>query len=85
MAATGDPNRMAEAKGKMIAIEQDITTVANLRPTHYNKTIKVIAYCKWISKHVQTRQPTKFCSILMDKQMSKICMDDQYTRNWDSS
>ncbi|GKE49039.1 DNA helicase, partial [Tanacetum coccineum] len=40
MAATGDPNRMAEAKGKMIAIEQDVTTVTDLRPTHYNRTIE---------------------------------------------
>ncbi|GJV80955.1 hypothetical protein Tco_1516825 [Tanacetum coccineum] len=67
MAATSDPN-ITETKGKMIAIKHEVTIVANLRPPHYNKTIKVIVYRKWTSKHVQTRQPTKFCCILMDKQ-----------------
>ncbi|GJT11731.1 nucleic acid-binding, OB-fold protein [Tanacetum coccineum] len=72
MATTSNPQKIAEIKGKMIAVEPEVTSVANLRPTDCNKTIEVIVYRKWTSKHVQTRQPTKFCCILMDKQSTPI-------------
>ncbi|GJX26467.1 DNA helicase [Tanacetum coccineum] len=72
MATASNPDKIAETKGKMIAVELEVTSVANLRPTDCNKTFEVIVYRKWTSEHVQTRQPTKFCCILMDKQGTTI-------------
>ncbi|GJZ32182.1 hypothetical protein Tco_0577618 [Tanacetum coccineum] len=72
MATGSDPNTMSENKGKMIMMELDIVSVPSLRPTHYNKTIEAIVYCKWTSKHVQTRQSTKYCCMLIDKQGNPI-------------
>nr|GEZ25879.1 hypothetical protein [Tanacetum cinerariifolium] len=72
MATTSNPDRIAETKGKMIAIEPEVTSITDLRPTDCNKIIEAIVYGKWISKHVQKRQPTRFCCILMDKQVTLI-------------
>ncbi|GKD18252.1 hypothetical protein Tco_1207410, partial [Tanacetum coccineum] len=72
MATTSNPEKITETKGKMIAVGPEVTGVANMRPTDYNKIIEVIVYRKWTSKHVQTRQPTKFCCILMEKQSTPI-------------
>ncbi|GJX82942.1 DNA helicase [Tanacetum coccineum] len=59
MATTSDRTR--EDKGKMIVAEPEITNIADLRSIHCNKTIEATVYRKWTSKHVQTRQPTKYC------------------------
>ncbi|GJZ47010.1 DNA helicase, partial [Tanacetum coccineum] len=52
MATTSNPDRIAETKGKMIAIEPEVTSIADLRPTDCSKIIEAIVYRKWISKHV---------------------------------
>ncbi|GJZ85918.1 nucleic acid-binding, OB-fold protein [Tanacetum coccineum] len=72
MATTSDLHRTREDKGKLIVVEPKIAHFTDLNPTHCNKTIEVIVYRKWTSKHVATRQPTKFCCILMDKQGTPI-------------
>ncbi|GKE20017.1 nucleic acid-binding, OB-fold protein [Tanacetum coccineum] len=72
MATTSDLHRTREDKGKLIVVEPKIAHFTDLNPTHRNKTIEVIVYRKWTSKHVATRQPTKFCCILMDKQGTPI-------------
>ncbi|GJV33511.1 nucleic acid-binding, OB-fold protein [Tanacetum coccineum] len=59
-------------KGKMIMVESEITPITDLRPTDCNKTIKPVVHRKWTSRHVYTRQPTKYCCILMDKQGTPI-------------
>ncbi|GJX49929.1 DNA helicase [Tanacetum coccineum] len=61
MATIGKTNNTCEEKGKMIITEPEITAIADLRPTHCNKTIEAVVYPKWTSRHVYTRQPTKYC------------------------
>ncbi|GKD98510.1 nucleic acid-binding, OB-fold protein [Tanacetum coccineum] len=72
MATTNYPDIAAAAKGKMVAIEPEVSNIISLKPTDYNKTIEVIVYRKWVSKHVLTRQATKFCCMLIDKQGTAI-------------
>ncbi|GJX23884.1 DNA helicase [Tanacetum coccineum] len=85
MATTNYPDTAAAAKGKMVAIEPEISHVISLKPTDYNKTIEVIVYRKWVSEHVVTRQPIKFCCMLIDKQGTAIQanMDAQDTEHFD--
>ncbi|GKA28937.1 DNA helicase [Tanacetum coccineum] len=61
MATTGKTNNTCKEKDKMIMTEPEITAIADLRPTHCNKTIEAVVYPKWTSRHVYTRQPTKYC------------------------
>ncbi|GJZ60892.1 DNA helicase [Tanacetum coccineum] len=56
----------------IVAEEPEIRNVADLKSTDSNKTIEVIVYRKWISTHNQTRLPTKFCCMLIDKQDTPI-------------
>ncbi|GKE02020.1 DNA helicase [Tanacetum coccineum] len=63
---------MAAAKGKMIAIEPEVSDIAALKPGDSNKIIEAIVYRKWVSKNTQTQQPIRFCCILMDKQGTPI-------------
>ncbi|GKB86709.1 nucleic acid-binding, OB-fold protein [Tanacetum coccineum] len=68
MATTSDPHNMAAAKGKMIAIEPEVSDIAALKPGDSNKIIEAIVY----RKNTQTQQPIRFCCILMDKQGTPI-------------
>ncbi|GKB08668.1 hypothetical protein Tco_0836980, partial [Tanacetum coccineum] len=68
MATTNYPDTTAAAKGKMVAIEPEVSDVISLKPTDYNKTIEVIVYRKWVSKHVLTCQAIRFCCMLIYKQ-----------------
>nr|GEZ67954.1 SKP1-like protein 1A [Tanacetum cinerariifolium] len=71
MATTSNPHKVTVNKGKMIVVEPEVSNIADLRrPTDCNKIIEAIVYRKSISKHVQTRQALRFCSILLDKQVS---------------
>ncbi|GKC73958.1 nucleic acid-binding, OB-fold protein, partial [Tanacetum coccineum] len=72
MATSNYPDTVAASKGKMIAVEPEIADIASLKPTDSNKTIEVIVYRKWLSKYVQTRQPIRFCCMLIDKQGTPI-------------
>nr|GEV91568.1 putative polyol transporter 3-like protein [Tanacetum cinerariifolium] len=74
MATTSKLDSTRKDKGKMIIAEPKITATLDLRPIHYNKTIEEVVYCQWTSKHVHTRQPMKYCCILMEKkkQMVKV-------------
>ncbi|GJX42382.1 DNA helicase, partial [Tanacetum coccineum] len=74
-----------QPKVKMIAIEPEVSDIAALRPTDSNKIIEAIVYRKWVSKHVQTRQPIRFYCILMDKQGTPIQanMDAKDTKYFD--
>ncbi|GKE31460.1 replication protein A 70 kDa DNA-binding subunit B [Tanacetum coccineum] len=72
MEITSNTNLSREDKGKMVAAEPEITNVSDLTSTDSNKIIEVLVYRKWVSKHNQTRQPTKFCCILLDKQGTPI-------------
>nr|GEV08926.1 helitron helicase-like domain-containing protein [Tanacetum cinerariifolium] len=72
MATTSDPHNMAATKGKMIAIEPKVSNIVGLNPGDSNKIIEAIVYRKWVSKHIQTQQPIRFCCILMDKQGTPI-------------
>ncbi|GJY99142.1 DNA helicase [Tanacetum coccineum] len=56
----------------IVAEEPEIRNVADLKSTDSNKTIEVIVYRKWISTHNQTRLPTKFCCMIIDKQGTPI-------------
>ncbi|GKB81813.1 hypothetical protein Tco_0948708, partial [Tanacetum coccineum] len=78
MATIGKTNNTCEEKGKMIMTEPEITAIADLRPTHCNKTIEAVVYPKWTSRHVYTRQPTKYCCILIDKQANMNVKDAEY-------
>ncbi|GJY70385.1 hypothetical protein Tco_0474088 [Tanacetum coccineum] len=60
MATTSNPDTLHEDKGKMVIAEPEITNIADLSPTHSDKTIEVIVYRKWTSKHIHTRQPIKY-------------------------
>ncbi|GJW62713.1 DNA helicase [Tanacetum coccineum] len=51
MATTSYPDTAAKNKGKMIAVQPQISDIASLKPTDSNKIIKAIVYRKWISKH----------------------------------
>ncbi|GKB60103.1 retrotransposon protein, putative, ty1-copia subclass, partial [Tanacetum coccineum] len=73
MATTSNTDSSRQNKGKMIVAEEpEIRNVADLKSTDSNKTIEVIVYRKWISTHNQTRLPTKFCCMLIDKQGTPI-------------
>ncbi|GKF55833.1 hypothetical protein Tco_0166173, partial [Tanacetum coccineum] len=65
MATTSDLDIMQKSKGKMIMVEPEIISVADLKPTHYSKTIEVTIYRKWTSRHIRTRQSTKYCCMLI--------------------
>nr|GEX43342.1 hypothetical protein [Tanacetum cinerariifolium] len=71
MATTSNPDKVAVNKGKMIVVEPEVSNIADLRRpiTDCNKFIEAIVYRKLVSKHVQTRQALRFCSILLDKQV----------------
>ncbi|GKA99966.1 DNA helicase [Tanacetum coccineum] len=47
MATTSKADSTLEDKGKMIMAKPKITSIAYLRPAHYNKTIKTVVYHKW--------------------------------------
>ncbi|GKA41560.1 nucleic acid-binding, OB-fold protein [Tanacetum coccineum] len=85
METTSTTDSKREEKGKMVLTEPEITNIADLSSTDSNKIIEAIVYRKWISKHYQTRQPTKFCCILLDKQGTQIQanMDVQDTQYFD--
>nr|GEU76652.1 hypothetical protein [Tanacetum cinerariifolium] len=68
MATTSKLDSTRKDKGKMIIAKPEITTMSDLRQIHCNKTIEAMVYRKWTFKHVHTRQPMKYCFILMDKQ-----------------
>ncbi|GJZ43803.1 DNA helicase [Tanacetum coccineum] len=72
MATSSYPDTIAASKGKMIAIELEVTNIKSLKPTDSNKTIEVIMYRKWVSKYVHTRQSIRFCCMLIDKQGTPI-------------
>ncbi|GKB15919.1 DNA helicase [Tanacetum coccineum] len=72
MATSTYPDTIAASKGKMIAVEPKIADIASLKPTDSNKSIEVIVYRKWVSKYVHTRQPIRFCCMLIDKQGTPI-------------
>ncbi|GJX74685.1 retrotransposon protein, putative, ty1-copia subclass [Tanacetum coccineum] len=64
---------------KLIAYNEVVSTadlkdapLTHLRPTHCNKTAEAIVYRKWTSKHIHTRQPTKYCCMLIDQQGTAI-------------
>ncbi|GJU11397.1 hypothetical protein Tco_1133793 [Tanacetum coccineum] len=78
MATTSKTNSTHEEKGKMIMTEPEITAIADLGFTHCNKTIEAVVYRKWTSRHVYTRQPIKFCCILIDKQANMDVKDAEY-------
>ncbi|GJX68714.1 putative reverse transcriptase domain-containing protein [Tanacetum coccineum] len=59
MATTSDPHNVAATKGKMIAIELEVSDIAALRPTNSNKIIEAIVYRKWVSKHGNPIQANK--------------------------
>ncbi|GKD92691.1 hypothetical protein Tco_1372528 [Tanacetum coccineum] len=59
MATTSNPDTLHEDKGNMVIAEPEITDIADLSPTHSDKTIEVIVYRKWTSKHIHTQQPIK--------------------------
>nr|GEU77468.1 DNA helicase [Tanacetum cinerariifolium] len=50
MAITNYPDTAAASKGKMIAIEPEVSNIASLKPTNSNKIIEAIMYRKWVSK-----------------------------------
>ncbi|GJU33731.1 hypothetical protein Tco_1182085 [Tanacetum coccineum] len=75
MATTSKTNSTHEEKGKMIMTEPEITAIADLGFTHCNKTIEAVVYRKWTSRHVYTRQPIKYCCILIDKQANMDVKD----------
>ncbi|GJT02293.1 DNA helicase [Tanacetum coccineum] len=85
MATTSYPDTTAKNKGKMIVVQTEISDIASLKPTDSNKVIEVIVYRKWISKHVHSRQPIRFCCILLDRQGTPIQanMDAQDTNYFD--
>ncbi|GJY08663.1 nucleic acid-binding, OB-fold protein, partial [Tanacetum coccineum] len=85
MATTSYPDTAAKNKGKMVAVQPEISDIASLKPTDSNKVIEVIVYRKWISKHVHSRQPIRFCCILLDRQGTPIQanMDAQDTNYFD--
>ncbi|GJU82777.1 DNA helicase [Tanacetum coccineum] len=72
MATTSKMDPSREDKGKMIIAEPEITKVADLKSTDSNKIIEVFIYHKWVSKHNQTQQPTKFCCMLLERQGTAI-------------
>nr|GEU65605.1 ribonuclease H-like domain, reverse transcriptase, RNA-dependent DNA polymerase [Tanacetum cinerariifolium] len=72
MATTSKLDSTRKDKGKMIIVKPEITATLNLRPIHCNKTIEEVVYNKWTSKHVHTRQPLKYCCILMEKKARDI-------------
>ncbi|GJV23191.1 DNA helicase [Tanacetum coccineum] len=72
MATTSEADSKREEKGKMILTKPNITRLADLSSTYFNKIIEIIVYRKWILKHYETRLPTKFCCILLDKQGTPI-------------
>ncbi|GKB41884.1 DNA helicase [Tanacetum coccineum] len=56
MATSSNPDKAPKDKGKMIVVESvepKITNIADLRPSHYNKTIEAIVY--HTSKHIHTQ------------------------------
>ncbi|GKC78606.1 hypothetical protein Tco_1129380, partial [Tanacetum coccineum] len=69
MTTTNNPYITREDKGKMIITKPEITAISDMRPIHCNKTIEAVVYRKWTSKHIHTRQPMKYCCILMEKQV----------------
>ncbi|GJX52852.1 nucleic acid-binding, OB-fold protein [Tanacetum coccineum] len=85
MATTTEADSQRKDKGKMILTEPSITSIADLCSTDCNKTIEAIVYRKWLSKHYETRLPTKFCCILLDKQGTPIQanMDPEDTEYFD--
>ncbi|GKD39198.1 DNA helicase [Tanacetum coccineum] len=85
MATTNYPDTLAATKGKMIAVEPQVSDIASLKPVDSNKIIEVIVYRKWVSKYVHTRQPIRFCCILIDRQGTPIqaIMDAKDTEYFD--
>ncbi|GJY14800.1 hypothetical protein Tco_0385222 [Tanacetum coccineum] len=61
MATTSNIDKAREDKGRMVIAEPEVTNIADLRPIHSNKTIEATVHRKWTSKHIHTRQPTKYC------------------------
>nr|GEW38755.1 protein chromatin remodeling 4 [Tanacetum cinerariifolium] len=71
MATTSKIKKAHEDKCRMVIAEPEVTNIADLRPIHSNKTIEATEYRKCTSKHIHTRQPTKYCCMLIDKQQEK--------------
>ncbi|GKD05147.1 DNA helicase, partial [Tanacetum coccineum] len=85
METTNYPDTVAASKGKMIVVKPQVSDIASLKPVDSNKIIEVIVYRKWVSKYVHTRQPIRFCCILIDRQGTPIqaIMDAKDTEYFD--
>ncbi|GJU88438.1 DNA helicase [Tanacetum coccineum] len=46
----------------------ELSTIAQLTPESYNKTIEVRLYRKWTGKSLPDLTPTAFCCILIDRE-----------------
>ncbi|GJS17063.1 hypothetical protein Tco_0411535 [Tanacetum coccineum] len=70
MAESSMPNPKATDKGKLTLFEPEVINLADIKPTHTNKTIEVRVYRKWIARNVKTQEPSKLCAILLNKQIT---------------
>nr|GEY46292.1 DNA helicase [Tanacetum cinerariifolium] len=72
MSSTSYLDAIAVSKGKMVAVEPQVSNIASLKPA-------------WVSKYVHTRQPIRFCCILLDRQGTPIQanMDSKDTEYFD--
>ncbi|GJS31826.1 hypothetical protein Tco_0492446 [Tanacetum coccineum] len=70
MAETNTPIPKAAGKGKLTLFEPEVINLADIKPTHTNKTIEIRVYRKWIARNVKTQEPSNFCAMLLDKQIT---------------